>query len=63
MRVWRDEFVDGKHIRKQQLVRLAAATVPEREVKKIASEYLRPLNQTVPIVPCIPFDFPKPLLV
>ena len=45
MRVWRDEFVDGKHIRKQRRVRLAAATVPEREVKKIATEYLRPLNQ------------------
>ena len=45
MRVWRDEFVDGKHVRKQQRVRLAAATVPEREVKKIATEYLRPLNQ------------------
>jgi hypothetical protein len=27
MRVWRDEFVDGKHVRKQQRVRLAAATV------------------------------------
>src|SRR5438067_11973590 len=45
MRVWRDEFVDGKHIRKQQRVRLAAATVPEREVRKMATEYLRPLNQ------------------
>ena len=45
MRVWRDEFVDGKHVRKQQRVRLAAGTVPEREVKKIATEYLRPLNQ------------------
>ena len=45
MRVWRDEFVDGKHVRKQERVRLAAATVPEREVKKVATEYLRPLNQ------------------
>ena len=45
MRVWRDEFVDGKHARKQQRVRLAAATLPEREVKKVATEYLRPLNQ------------------
>ena len=40
MRVWRDEFVDGKHARKQQRVRLAAATLPEREVKKVATEYL-----------------------
>ena len=45
MRVWRDEFIDGKHVRKQQRVRLAAATLSEREVKKIATEYLRPLNQ------------------
>ncbi len=45
MRVWRDEFVGGKHVRKQQRVRLAAATVPEREVRKMATEYLRPLNQ------------------
>jgi integrase len=45
MRVWRDEFIDGKHVRKQQRVRLAAATVSEREVRKIATEHLRPLNQ------------------
>ena len=45
MRVWRDEFIDGKHVRKQQRVRLAAATVSDREVKKIATEHLRPLNQ------------------
>jgi len=45
MRVWRDVFIDGKHVRKQQRVRLAAATVSEREVKKIATEHLRPLNQ------------------
>ena len=45
IRVWRDEFIGGEHVRKQQRVRLAAATVPEREVKKIATEYLRPLNQ------------------
>jgi len=30
MRVWRDEFIDGKHVRKQQRVRLAAVTVSER---------------------------------
>ena len=45
IRVWRDEFVGGKHIRKQQRVRLAEATMPEREVRKVAAEYLRPLNQ------------------
>ena len=45
IRVWRDEFVNGKHIRKQQRVRLAPATMTEREVRKMAAEYLRPLNQ------------------
>ena len=45
IRVWRDEFVGGKHARKQQRVRLAPATMTEREVRKMAAEYLRPLNQ------------------
>jgi hypothetical protein len=45
MRVWRDEFINGKHVRKQQRVRLAATTVSGREVKKTATENLRPLNQ------------------
>ena len=45
MRIWRDELVDGKRVRKQLRIRLAAATLPVREVRKIAAEYLRPLNQ------------------
>jgi integrase len=43
--LWQDEFLAGKRIRKRKRIRLAPATVPEREVKKIAAEYLRPLNQ------------------
>jgi integrase len=43
--VWEDEFVDGKRTRKRKRKRLAPATMGEREVKKIAAELLRPLNQ------------------
>jgi integrase len=45
IRVWRDQIIAGKHVRKQQRIRLAAGTVQEREVRKIAAEYLRPMNQ------------------
>jgi integrase len=42
---WQDVFVDGhsRRIRKRQ--KLAPADLPEREVKKIAAEFLRPMNQ------------------
>ena len=43
--LWQDEFLNGKRIRKRKRIRLAPATMPEREVKKIAAEFLRPLNQ------------------
>jgi integrase len=43
--LWVDEFLSGRRIRKRKRTRLAPATMPEREVKKIAAEYLRPLNQ------------------
>jgi integrase len=42
---WQDEFVGGKGVRKKKRVKLAPATMPEREVKKIAAEILRPINQ------------------
>lgn len=41
----RDEYVGGKRKRRKTRVRIAPATVPEREARKIAAEYLRPLNQ------------------
>src|ERR1039457_751239 len=41
---WMDEFVGGKLERKQKRIRLAPATMAEREVRKIASEHLRPLK-------------------
>src|ERR1700693_5960379 len=43
--IWRDEFISGKRIRKRKRITLARATMPEREVKKIAAEFLRPINQ------------------
>jgi integrase len=40
-----DEVVDGKRIRKRKRMKLAPADTPEREVRKIAAEVLRPFNQ------------------
>jgi len=42
---WQDSFNEGVRTRKRQRVKLAPATMPEREVKKIAAEILRPMNQ------------------
>ncbi len=42
---WQDEFLDGRRIRKRKRVNLGPADMPEREVSKIAAEYLRPMNQ------------------
>lgn len=43
--IWQDEFRDGMRIRKRRREKLASATMPEREVRKIVAERLRPLNQ------------------
>src|SRR5579884_2021802 len=45
MFVWTDVFDDGKPVRKRKREKLAPVTMPVREVKKIAAEKLRPLNQ------------------
>ncbi len=42
---WQDEFQNGRRIRKRKRIKIAPAALPEREAKKIAAEYLRPLNQ------------------
>ncbi len=47
IQVRQDVFVDGKSKRSNKRVRLARATMPEREVRKVAAEYLRPLNQEI----------------
>ena len=45
IQVRHDEFVEGHLQRTKTRVRIAPATVPEREARKIAAEYLRPQNQ------------------
>jgi hypothetical protein len=45
IQVRQDVFIDGKLKRSNNRVRLAPAAMSEREVRKIAAEYLRPLNQ------------------
>jgi hypothetical protein len=47
IQVRQDVFVGGKVKRKNKRVRLAPATMPERQVRKIVAEYLRPLNQEI----------------
>jgi integrase len=42
---WQDEIVNGNRIRKRKRAKLAPASMSDREVKKIAAEFLRPLNQ------------------
>jgi integrase len=42
---WQDEFEKGRRIRKRKREKLAPAAMPEREVRKIAAERLRSLNQ------------------
>jgi integrase len=43
--VWQNEFTQGRITRKRKRMKVAPATVNEREVRKIAAEMLRPLNQ------------------
>jgi len=42
---WQDVFTNGKNIRRRKRHKLAPADLPEREVKKMAAEFLRPMNQ------------------
>ncbi|MBZ5647000.1 MAG: site-specific integrase [Acidobacteriia bacterium] len=43
--IWKDHSKNNQLMRKQERIRLAPASTPEREVLKILAEYLRPLNQ------------------
>jgi len=45
LRVYQDEYSNGRRIRKRKRIRLAPASMPVREVQKLKAEYLRPLNQ------------------
>jgi integrase len=45
LRIWQDSFAGGVRTRKRQRIKLAPATMHQREVMKIADEVLRPINQ------------------
>jgi integrase len=45
LRIWQDSFAGGVRARKRQRIKLAPATMHQREVLKIADEILRPINQ------------------
>jgi integrase len=45
MLVYEDIFIAGKSARRKKRIKLAPATMKEREVSKVAAEYLRPINQ------------------
>lgn len=42
---YEDEIVNGQRKRQRKRKPLALATMPQREVRKVALEFLRPLNQ------------------
>ena len=42
---WHDEFKNGERSRRKKRQKLASVTMKEREVLKVASEFLRPINQ------------------
>jgi len=43
--VRKDEFVDGKSVRRRTRARIAPVTTPVRQALKMKDEYLRPINQ------------------
>src|SRR5947207_6494647 len=43
--IWQDELRNGRRIRKRRRIKIAPATMLEREARKIAAETLRPVNQ------------------
>ena len=45
IRIRRDDFVAGERRRVRTDVRIAPATMSEREAQKVAAEYMRPINQ------------------
>jgi hypothetical protein len=42
---WQDVFIEGRRTRQWKRLKLAPASLPEREVNQIAAEHLRPMNQ------------------
>ena len=45
IRVWQDEFRDGKPERVLKRLKVGPATTSAREAQKVAGEMLRPMNQ------------------
>src|SRR5690348_12161886 len=45
-----DDFKGGSLHRKKTRVRIAPASMGEREVRKVVHEYLRPLNQNLNVI-------------
>ena len=45
IRVWQDHFQDGGLKRKQVRIKLCSAETPERQVRQMAAELMRPMNQ------------------
>jgi integrase len=45
VRIYQDEYLNGRRIRRRKRIRLAPASMNVREVQKLKAEYLRPLNQ------------------
>jgi integrase len=48
--VRQDQFSDGRLKRKQKRIKVAPATLGEREARKVASELLRPMNQGLELI-------------
>ena len=48
--MWQDEYANEKRTRRRKRIKLAPASTPEREVRKIAAEILRPLNQGLEVI-------------
>ena len=46
IQIRRDDHVNGKQVRTKTRVRIAPASKGEREARKVAAEYLRPVNHT-----------------
>ena len=44
---WQDDFVNGVRTRKRKRIKLAPATMAAREARKVASEYISPLNHAL----------------
>jgi integrase len=45
LRVWRDKVAGGVRTRNLERIKLAPASMPEREVKQLAADQVRPINQ------------------